>query len=89
MTNEMQMIDLAILLGLPKSGPARISEHINRLRLHPVVERRLSAFFHLSIRQIRHNLWPQIYRAPRISSASPSRVRARAHASFNKQESKS
>ncbi|MDD5705095.1 MAG: hypothetical protein PHR35_04160 [Kiritimatiellae bacterium] len=69
MTAEMQLDDLAILLGLPRKGPSWISEHVNRIRQRPVIERRLAAFFHLTTGQLRSALWPSLY---------PSRARARA-----------
>lgn len=69
MTADMELIDLAILLGLPACGTVWISQHVNRLRLRPVIERRLAAYYHLTRRQLRAALWP---------SLCPSRARARA-----------
>lgn len=70
---------LAYLAGLPPVGPSWITEHVNRRRHRPVVERALARYFRISVRRLRHCLWPAFSPPPRV------RTRARV---VNKQESK-
>lgn len=68
MKRGIQMIDLAVLIGLPPHGPSWISEHVNRLRSRPAIERGLARYFHLSRRQLRARLWPAIYPTTRVGA---------------------
>lgn len=65
MERGIQMIDLAVLIGLPPHGPSWISEYVNRIRSRPDVERRLCLYFGLDAPRLRRALWPAFSPAPR------------------------
>ena len=70
---EASLKGLAYAIGLPPCGSLWITEHVNRLRHMPDVERRLAAYFGLSVPRLRRLLWPPY--------KPPPRVRARTRAS--------
>lgn len=57
---------LAYLAGLPPNGPVWISQHVNRIRTRPVVERALSRYFRVSVLRLRRCLWPAFSPPPRV-----------------------